>query len=48
MDFIKDMKKDSQPGNSVEAGADNMANQGRVPILLPLKSWALPSELAIY
>ncbi|KAJ4393969.1 hypothetical protein N0V93_003186 [Gnomoniopsis smithogilvyi] len=27
MDFVKDMKKDSQPGNSVEGKADNSVNQ---------------------
>lgn len=28
MDFVKDMKKDSQPGNSIEGKADNAVNQG--------------------
>ncbi|KAJ4423196.1 hypothetical protein N0V82_002190 [Gnomoniopsis sp. IMI 355080] len=28
MDFVKDMKQDSQPGNSVEGKADNAVNQG--------------------
>lgn len=30
MDFVKDMKKDSQAGNSVEGAADNAANQGKL------------------
>lgn len=29
MDFVKDMKKDSQAGNGVEAAADNAVNQGK-------------------
>lgn len=30
MDFVKDMKKDSQAGNSVEGAADNAVNQGKL------------------
>lgn len=31
MDFVKDMKSDSKPGNSVEGSADNAVNQGTLP-----------------